>query len=122
MVTVFLASLLGVQSQSQVRNTLAGSRVAVIAPSISTSMMARTIARELHLLETPLKRADHVLVVVRSSLSDPLRFSYETECELKQDAESQLNIAGPKFHVYIFALDDDLRASEEAHKSFPANE
>jgi hypothetical protein len=119
--TLFLVTILGGQSKPQVKSTLAGSAVAVIAPSVSTSMMARTILAELHISETTLKHADHVLVVVRSSLSDPLSFSYESVCELKRDAENQLNIAGPKYHVYIYSLDDDLRASQQSHKSFPAD-
>ena len=121
-VAIFFVTLLGVQSRSQVRSAFTGSKVAVIAPSVSTSMMARAILREMHLSETTLKHADYVLVVVRSSLSDPLSFSYETECELKQDAEDQLNISGPNFHVYIFGLDDALRASEESHKSIRADD
>jgi hypothetical protein len=120
--TLFLVTILGGQSKPQAKSTLAGSALAVIAPSVSTSMMARTILAELHASETTLKRADYVLVVVRSSLSDPLNFSYESVCELKRDAENQLNIAGPKYHVYIYALDDDLRASRQSHKSFAAED
>jgi hypothetical protein len=121
-VTILSATILDVQSKSQVNSALAGSKVVIIAPSVSTSMMARTILTELRLSETTLRHADRALVVVRSSLSDPLNSSYETECELKQDAENQLSIAGPNYHIYIYDLDDDLRAPEKSHKSFPADE
>jgi hypothetical protein len=115
---IFLAAFFDIRSESQAKNSLAGSKVTVIGPSVSTSMMARKIVAELHVSQTSLKHADYALVVVRSSLSNPLSFSYETECELKQDAENQLNITGPTYHVYLYALDDDLRASEELHSHF----
>lgn len=83
-------------------------------------MMARRILSQLQLSETPLKRADQVLVVVRSSLNDPLSYSDETVCELKKDAEDQLNIAGPDFHIYVYNVDDALRVSRLSHRSFPA--
>jgi hypothetical protein len=53
-----------------------------------------------------------VLVVVRSELEMPLMGFYLSVAELKQDAETQLNIAGTNFVVYVFALDDDLRPTE----------
>jgi len=125
--TMFLVTITGTQSNPQegehraLSSGQVNAGIALIAPSVSTSMMARTILRELHLSEIPLKRADRVLVVVRSSLSDPLNYSYETVCELRTDAESQLNIAGPKYHIYIYSVDDELRASELSHKSFAAD-
>jgi len=67
------------------------------------------------------KTADAVLVVVRSMLFNPLSQSYESVCELKQDAESQLNIAGQKFHIYTYTINDDLSVSQTAHQSYDAN-
>jgi hypothetical protein len=125
--TIFLVTILGTQSKPQEgqHGALSSGQVnagtALIAPSVSTSIMARRILAEMYLSEVPLKRADRVLVVVRSSLSDPLNYSYETVCELRTDAESQLNIAGPKYHIYIYSMDDELRASELSHKSFAAD-
>src|SRR5262249_5483062 len=87
--------------------------VAVIAPSVSTSMKAREIrAAVLKKREVSLRYAEAILVVVRSSLFNPLRSSYDSVGELKRDADNQLNIAGPKFHVYTYSIDDDLAVSQ----------
>ena len=66
------------------------------------------------------KTAEAILVVVRSSLSLPLRSSYIFVGELKEDADRQLNIAGPKFHVYLYQLGDDLECTELRHISYEA--
>jgi hypothetical protein len=95
--------------------------VAVIAPSVSTSMKAREIRTRARVSEVPLRRAERVLVVVRSSLFNPLNYSYSCVCGLREDAERQLNIAGPKFHVYIYSVDDELRATQLSHDSFDAD-
>jgi hypothetical protein len=50
------------------------SGVAVIAPSVSTSMKAREIRMRLGWTEVQPKQADNVLVVVRSALFDPLSY------------------------------------------------
>src|SRR5271165_5367964 len=42
-----------------------GGSIAVIAPSVSTSLMARHVLAKLHASEVGLRRADLVLVVVR---------------------------------------------------------
>jgi hypothetical protein len=94
---------------------------AVIAPSVSTSMEARRVMARLRAKEVPLRGAAAVLVVVRSALYDPLQYSYESICNLKEDADNQLNIAGSNFHVYIFSIDDDLRAARVGHQTYTAN-
>ena len=94
--------------------------VAVIAPSVSTSMEANRILAQTGYRRVGLRKAAAVLVVVRSALYDPLSYSYSSYCELVQDAESQLNIAGMNFHVYVYALDDDLVPSRLGHQSYPA--
>ena len=94
--------------------------VAVIAPSISTSMEARRIISRQGWTQGKFKTADAILVVVRSSLSLPLQSSYTFVGELKADADGQLNISGPKFHVYLYQLGDDLECTELKHISYEA--
>lgn len=95
--------------------------VATIAPSVSTSMMAREVLAKLHASEVGFRYADAVLVVVRSTLSNPLLPSYGSVCDLQKDADGQLNIAGPNFHVYLYTMDDNLRVTQTGHQSFPAD-
>jgi hypothetical protein len=94
--------------------------VAVIAPSVSTSMKAREIRARLGKKEVPFRYAEAILVVVRSSLFNPLQYGYDSVGELQRDADSQLNISGPKYHVYLYSMDDDLRVTQISHKSFEA--
>lgn len=82
--------------------------VKVIAPSTSTSILAREILVRTHAPEVPLRHASRVLVVVRSALVNPLMFSYPNYFDLVKNAEGQLNIAGPNYHIYVFSLEDDL--------------
>lgn len=95
--------------------------VAVIAPSISTSLKAREVRAQLNKKEVALRHAETILVVVRSPLSDPLRRAYDGVGELQEDADNQLNIAGSKFHVYLYSMDDDLNVSQTSHKSWDAD-
>lgn len=97
-------------------------KVAVIAPSLSTAREARTILRKRRWTEAEPKEADAILVVVRSSLSYPLGSSYASFRELERDAENQLNITGPKFHVYIYGFNSDRSVSEVDHASYPVDE
>ncbi len=83
-------------------------------------MKAREIRIKLGWAELRPKQADRVLVVVRSSLYDPLRYSYDSYGELKMDAESQLNIARPNYHIYIYTIFDDLSVLQTEHESFSA--
>ncbi len=94
--------------------------VAVIAPSVSTSMKAREICAQLRKKEVAFRYAEAILVVVRSSLFNPLQNGYDSVCELQRDADSQLNIAGPKYHVYLYSMDDTLRVIQTSHRSFEA--
>jgi hypothetical protein len=96
--------------------------IVVVAPSVSTSMKAREIRMAAGLHEVALRYATRVLVVVRSSLFDPLDYSYNSFGELEEDADNQLNISGPNYHVYVYDLDDDLRPSRVSHKSFEADD
>lgn len=95
--------------------------VVVIAPSISTSQEARRVIAKAGFTETrSYKNADAVLVVVRSALANPLNLSYDCICELKRDAEGQLNIAGPQVHVYLYSIEDDLSSNQAKHISYDA--
>jgi len=60
------------------------------------------------------------LVVVRSSLYDPLSASYPCICDLKEAADRQLNISGPRFHVYVFTIENDLSTRSVRHQSYEA--
>jgi hypothetical protein len=108
--------LIGTKAQSD------GEQVYIIAESVSTSMEARRILQHQRWTEAPLRRADLVLVVVRSGLQMPLSGIYSSVAELKQDAEMQLNISGSNFVVYVFALDDNLRPTEVKRVVYPADD
>ncbi len=95
--------------------------IAVIAPSISTAIESRSILSQMKWIETSPKNANVVLVVCRSSLYNPLMYSYDCYCKLKEDAEMQLNISGPKFHVYLFKISDDLSVFQVDHSSYDAD-
>ncbi|MBZ5635171.1 MAG: hypothetical protein LAO55_18770 [Acidobacteriia bacterium] len=95
--------------------TSTGPGLAVIAPSISTAELARDIVGKLGVSEVRLRQATVILVVVRSSLYNPLSSSYESVSDLKKDADAQLNISGPTFHVYEYSMDDDLRVVQTGH-------
>jgi hypothetical protein len=94
--------------------------VYIVAKSVSTSMEARRIITQNKWTESRMRQADFALVVVRSELQDPLRGSYDNICQLEEDADGQLNIAGSNFIVYVFQLDDDLRPTEVRHVAYPA--
>ena len=99
-----------------------GEKVAVIAPSVSTSMEARSIIRRNGWTESTLREAPAILVVVRSMLSNPLSSSYDSIKELQEGADRQLNIAGEKFHVYIYAINSDLSVTQRKHTSYKADD
>ena len=94
--------------------------VAVIAPSVSTSMKAREVRYQMKWQEVLPKCVDYILVVVRSGLSFPLQMRYDSYNELKDDAENQLNISGSNYHIYLFYLEKDLSVTEVDHKYFEA--
>lgn len=94
---LLLASLAPVPAQQEApRRALS---VAVIAPSVSTSMEARRLIAQQKWTVGKFKTADAILVVVRSALFNPLQANYRFIGELSKDADNQLNIAGPKFHI-----------------------
>jgi len=95
--------------------------LAVIAPSLSTSMKAREILAQLGKTEVPLRDAEAILVIVRSSWSNPLQSWYESVGELRRHAEGQRNLFGPEYHVYIYSMDDDLHVTKVSHNSFKAD-
>jgi hypothetical protein len=100
-----------------------GLGVAVIAHSISTRMEAREVLRRQGWTGTTnLRQADAILVVCRSGLSWPLNSSYNSIRELDDDADSQLNISGSNFHIYVYRINDDLSVDEIKHINYPAND
>lgn len=100
-----------------------GLGVAVIAHSVSTRMEAREVLRRQGWSETTnLRQADAILVVCRSGLNWPLNSSYDSIKELDEDADSQLNISGSNFHVYVYRINDDLSVNEVKHIHYPAND
>jgi hypothetical protein len=96
--------------------------VYVVADSVSTSMEAHRIIRQKRWTEVPLRQAYNALVVVRSTLNDPLNYSYESVSELKKDAGGQMNISGDNFVVYLYSLDEDLRPTLIHKSSYPARD
>lgn len=100
-----------------------GLSVAVIAHSISTRMEAREVLRRQGWTETTnLRQADAILVVCRSGLNWPLNSSYRSIKELNDDADSQLNIGGSNFHIYVYRINDNLSVDEVKHIHYPASE
>lgn len=95
--------------------------MAVIAPSVSTSMEARSIMRQKGWIETNFRQADGILVVVRSMLFNPLSYSYRSIGDLQKDADMQLNISGENFHVYIYQINDDLSVTQLKHINYKAD-
>ena len=100
----------------------AGEQVYVIAESLSTSSEARRIAQQQRWIIAPLRQSSHALVVVRSSMQYPLIGIYKSVSDIQQDASLQLNISGPNFVVYLFALDDNLRPTELKRIVYPARD
>ena len=117
-----LASLLFIVATHQTSYAQRGLSVAVVAHSISTRVEARKVlARQSWTETTNLRQADGILVVCRSGLNWPLNDSYRGFKELNDDADSQLNISGSNFHIYVYKLNDNLSVEKVAHKSFPAD-
>lgn len=97
-----------------------GLGVAVIAPSVSTSMEARKILTRQGWSQANLRNADGILVVVRSMLFNPLNYSYRSIGDLQNDADTQLNISGVNFHIYLYQINDDLSVTQLKHISYKA--
>lgn len=93
-----------------------GSRMTVIAPSMAARDVARQVLRQSGWSEAKPKQADGVLVVVRSSMHNPLLTSGRTcFCDLRKNAERQPNLTGSKYHIYVYRLNDDLTVTEVQH-------
>ena len=122
-VRLFILVMIGClvfSSQTRAETVL---KVAVIAHSVSTSIEARKVRMQQGWTETTnLRQADAILVVCRSGLIRPLDSSYNSIQELDRDAESQLNIVGLNFHVYIYRINDDLSVDEIKHVHYPTDD
>jgi hypothetical protein len=94
----------------------------VVAPSASTRLEAQHMLRVCGWADTSLVRdADLLLVVVRSSNSEPLSPSYDSLKWLQDAAASQLNDSGAQFHVYLFTIRQDLSFLQSSHRSYDVN-
>jgi hypothetical protein len=89
--------------------------VAVIAPNYYAREVADDLLRQKHVTETTLKHADAVLVVLRSTLLNPLRTSYSCPCDLRRETSARAAFTGQKVHLYVYAVDDNLRVRRVAH-------
>jgi hypothetical protein len=97
--------------------------VAVIAHSVSARMEAQEVLRRQGWTETTnIGQADAILVVCRSGLIFPLRSSYDSIKELDDDANSQLNISGSNFHIYLYRINVDLSVDEIKHIHYTSND
>lgn len=117
-----LLALISLVSFPNPVNAERGLNVAVIAHSISTYREAREVRRRQGWTETSLRGAEAILVVCRSGLNWPLNSSYDSIKELDEDADSQLNISGSNFHIYIYRINDDLSVDEIKHIHYPADD
>ena len=94
----------------------------VVAPSVSTMREARRMLRFCRWTDTTeLRSADFVLVVVRSSGSEPMSPSYASLKWLRDAANSQLNDLGAQFHVYLYTIREDLSLLQASHRSYDVN-
>ena len=117
MVALTLISLIPISA----RHANGGMGIYVIAPSVSSSMEARKALKQNGWSETKnIGTTDAILVVVRSSLSNPLSNRYDSLEELAKDAEDQLNIDGSKFHIYLFQLQGNSSVSQTRHINYKA--
>jgi hypothetical protein len=97
--------------------------VYVIAHSISTRTEARRVMQKQGWSQSANpNQANGILVVCRSGLSYPLNSSYRNIKELNDDADSQLNISGSNFHIYLFNLNGNKTLSEARHVYYPADD
>ena len=118
-----LAALLVATALSVPAHAERGLSVAAIAHSLSTRMEAREVLRRQGWTETTnLRQADGILVVCRSGLTWPLNSLCESIKELDEAADSQLNISGSNFHIYVYRINDDLSVDEVKHIHYPAND
>lgn len=96
-----------------------GPIVYTVAPSASTKREAQRIIRLCRWTDTSVVAdADRLLVVVRSSRSQPMEPSYDNLKWLRDEAVSQLNDSGAQFHVYFYSLTSAGRLVQESHRSY----
>lgn len=118
-----LVALLVATALSSPAHAERGLNLGVIAHSVSTRMEAREVLRAQGWTETRnLRQADGILVVCRSGLTWPLNRYYSSIGELDNDANSQLNISGSNFHIYVYRINNDLSVNKVKHVHYPANE
>ena len=92
-------------------------QVAVIAHSVSTSMMARQILFRAGWRAVAPRKAQFVLVICRSELLNPLDAAYKSFKDLDRAAALQLNIAGSLYHLYVYRINEDLTLTAWTHRS-----
>jgi hypothetical protein len=104
-----------------------GSAVGVLALSPSTLEAARRTAEERKWISKEVKGSaggqSVIIVVVRSSLRNPLAAGYEKFLDLRRAAAACPNHNGPFVHVYVYAfvLDEGLYQNLD-HWSFKADQ
>jgi hypothetical protein len=119
---LILALACGLPSSPLTAQAPAGPIVHTYAPSPSTQKEAGRIRRFCRWSDTTVVRdADALLVVVRSSRSDPLSPSYDNLRWLHDDARSLLNESGAQFHVYLFLMRPDHGFRQAVHRSYDAD-
>ena len=94
----------------------------VIAHSVSTSIEAKSVLSKIGETQYSLANKNSILVVCRSGLMYPLNSNYDSIGELNSDVESQLNISGENFHVYIFQMKRDGSIIESQHINYKAED
>ena len=100
-----------------------GPIVHVIAPSASTRREAGRILRLCRWTDTTaVADADRILVIVRSSGSQPMAPSYDNLKWLRDEAQSQLNDSGAQFHIYFYAYTSTGRVLQESHRAYDVPE
>jgi hypothetical protein len=93
----------------------------VVAPSASTRLEAQRMVKGCRWADTTVVRdADLVLVVVRSSGTEPMAPSYDSLKWLRDAANSQMNDSGAQFHVYLYMIRRDLSFLQSSHQSYDA--
>lgn len=121
LLTIYTSDAMSGFSEGFVKGYLTGLNVIVIAPSVSTSAIAREIVRRYKMNIVDPSRTNHALVVVRSNIQYPLSEHYGHASQVIQDAGIQLNIAGKLAHVYVFKVNDNMSASSVVHYFFDAS-
>ncbi|GMV36120.1 MAG: hypothetical protein AMXMBFR61_06280 [Fimbriimonadales bacterium] len=113
---IVLATLLALVVSPLDAQVMRGSRMTVIAPSTAAREVARQVMRQSGWSDAKPKQADGVLVVVRSSMYNPLFTSSRScFCDLRRNAERQPSLSGSKYHIYVYRLNDDLTVTEVRH-------